>query len=210
MHMQIIITEKYKGEHVIQCKHAEHDESYFWTALGHQNICITRGTAVEEARVVKWPHTVQFRFFPKGAQHSYHMIHLSFLAFLFPLFSCLLLWSLFSIKSRIRSAHSITARVWTNTVLEAGVCQQAMECFNMVMSSTMHPHMLSSELLRLPVQVTENASWQFQVNPQITSGKSRLFQTDGCVSSMNFSEFFFIKKNLSWDVEEIGTVYTYF
>lgn len=79
------------------------------------------------------------------------------------------------------------------------VCvNQAMECFNMVMSSTAHPHVLSPELLRLPVQVTENASWQFQVNPQITSGKSRLFQTDGCVSSMNFSEFFFIKKNFSY------------
>ena len=76
MCMQILNTEaqKYKGEHVVECKHSELDEGYFWTAVGHENISVIHGTTMEEAKIIKkWSDTVQLIFFPqrRSAQLSY-------------------------------------------------------------------------------------------------------------------------------------------
>lgn len=76
MCMQILNTEaqKYEGEHVIQCKHSKLGESYFWTAVGHKNICALQGTTMEEAKIIKkWSKTVQLIlcFQMSSAQLSY-------------------------------------------------------------------------------------------------------------------------------------------
>lgn len=101
----------------------------------------------------------------------------------------------------------------TNAILCAGVTKnEAVECFKVVKSSTVHPYRWLLELLdthREGQELTENASCKFQVNSQITSGKCSLFQTGGSMSSTNFSELLSKNNNKhnnilqSFEVEDV-------
>lgn len=155
MCMQILNTEaqKYKGEHVVECKHSELDEGYFWAAVGHENISVIQGTTMEEAKIIKkWSDTVQLIFFPPKEVSTiiiwYIWVYLHSSCHYSAIFCCevcLALKAGYAVPGV--SSHVCDKR---NTVSRCVSKNEAVECFNVVMSSTVHPHVLLLELLRLP------------------------------------------------------------